>query len=161
MNRADDKAQALFDNCFKILNGPDAPALTIQELDKELILYISNPQGSNNFNELYSELDATIPQVDTAGNPLNPELRKYRFQGYQIYQVKDATVGPDQLRNESMAQLVAQVDVKDTVGQIINWIQGPGHEPGRAAGNGERRGHGHRAFLPCGKGPLQHQPTPR
>jgi hypothetical protein len=125
MNRADDKAQALFDNCFKILNGPDAPALTIQELDKELILYISNPQGSNNFNELYSELDATIPQVDTAGNPLNPELRKYRFQGYQIYQVKDATVGPDQLRNESMAQLVAQVDVKDTVGQIINWIQDP------------------------------------
>src|SRR5690606_16184541 len=30
MRRADDKAQSLFDNCFRILNGPDAPELTIQ-----------------------------------------------------------------------------------------------------------------------------------
>lgn len=122
MNRADDKAQALFDNCFKILNGPDAPTLTIQELDKELILYITNPLGSNNFNETYTELDATIPETDTLGVPND---RYYRFQGYQIYQVKDATVGPDQVRDVSKAQLVAQVDIRDTIGQIINWPQDP------------------------------------
>ena len=53
---ADDKAQALFDNCFQVLDGPDAPELTIQELDQELILYLSNSELSNNFNELYEEI---------------------------------------------------------------------------------------------------------
>ena len=38
VRKADDKAQALFDNCFRILNGPDSPEMAIQELDKELIL---------------------------------------------------------------------------------------------------------------------------
>ncbi|MBK9422330.1 MAG: T9SS C-terminal target domain-containing protein [Flavobacteriales bacterium] len=122
MLRADDKAQSLFDNCFKILNGPDAPDLTIQELDKELILYISNPQGSNNFNEDYSELDATIPATDTAGVPNN---RLYRFQGYQIFQLKNGDVKADQLLDPDYARLVAQVDVRDTVGQLINWYQDP------------------------------------
>jgi hypothetical protein len=35
MKRADTKAQALFDACFKILSPPDAPKLTIQELENE------------------------------------------------------------------------------------------------------------------------------
>ncbi|MCI1752464.1 MAG: T9SS C-terminal target domain-containing protein [Flavobacteriales bacterium] len=122
MRRADDKAQSLFDNCFKILNGPDAPSLTIQEMDKELILYIANPQGSNNFNELYSELDATIPATDTAGVPND---RFYRFQGYQIFQLKNADIKADQLQDPDFARLVAQVDVLDTVTQLINWYQDP------------------------------------
>jgi hypothetical protein len=33
----DDDAQALFDNCFAIINGPDAPATKVVELDKEII----------------------------------------------------------------------------------------------------------------------------
>ena len=41
VRKADDKAQALFDNCFRILNGPDSPEMSIQELDKELILYLN------------------------------------------------------------------------------------------------------------------------
>lgn len=35
---ADDKAQALFENCFRVLEGPHAPDLTGQELKNELIL---------------------------------------------------------------------------------------------------------------------------
>jgi len=35
---ADQKAQALFENCFRIIDGPDSPDITIQELDRELIL---------------------------------------------------------------------------------------------------------------------------
>jgi hypothetical protein len=35
MRIADDKAQALFDNCFEIVSGPDAPDVTIQELENE------------------------------------------------------------------------------------------------------------------------------
>ncbi len=34
----DREAQALFDNNFNILNGPDAPDLTVRELDQELII---------------------------------------------------------------------------------------------------------------------------
>ncbi|MGD1846393.1 MAG: hypothetical protein ACFB10_13485 [Salibacteraceae bacterium] len=33
LRRADDKAQALFDVCFKLINGPDAPEMAVQELD--------------------------------------------------------------------------------------------------------------------------------
>lgn len=58
LRKVDDKCQALFDNCFQVLNGPNAPDLTIQELDKELIIYISNRKSNdkgNNFNERYKE----------------------------------------------------------------------------------------------------------
>ena len=49
---ADDKAQALFDNCFEIVSGPDAPDVAVQELENELILYLTNDNPlSNNFNE--------------------------------------------------------------------------------------------------------------
>src|SRR5205085_10095938 len=40
LKTADDKAQNLFESCFQILNGPDAPRLKIRELDKELIISI-------------------------------------------------------------------------------------------------------------------------
>ena len=56
LKRADDKAQALFENCFKVLDGPHAPDLEIQELENELILTLSNPVNSNNYKEQYQEL---------------------------------------------------------------------------------------------------------
>ena len=118
MRLADDKAQALFDNCFKILDGPDAPDLTIRELDRELILYISNPDGSNNEGEAYIELDPTIPEEDVEGNPYD---RFYRFQGYKIYQLKNSTVSVSDIENVELSRLVWQADVADGVSQIINY----------------------------------------
>ena len=63
----DDKCQALFDNCFKVIDGPNAPDLTIRELDQQLIIYLSNNPLSNNYKEGYVELDPEIPvsRVDT------------------------------------------------------------------------------------------------
>mgnify|MGYP000848337535 CR=1 FL=1 len=116
---ADDKAQALFDNCFKILDGPDAPDLTIRELDRELILYITNPAGSNNENEAYQELDPIIPLDNGLGGP--PYDRFYRFQGYKIYQMKNAEASVADLDNVELARLVYQGDVQDGIGQIINY----------------------------------------
>jgi hypothetical protein len=50
MLAADDKAQALFDNCFKVLDGPDAPDMTIQELNQQLLITLTNnPYTSNNY----------------------------------------------------------------------------------------------------------------
>lgn len=115
LRTVDDKCQALFDNCFKVLDGPDAPDLTIQELDKELILYISNKKGqSNNYNktpEDYFEWDKTIIEGDSL----------FRFEGYQIFQVKDASVSVTDIHDADKARLVAQCDIKNDISRIINY----------------------------------------
>ena len=115
LRRADDKAQALFENCFKVLEGPHAPDLQIQELSNEVILTISNPSNSNNFNEKYTEFDPFI----VSGDPNSDNF--YRFQGYQIYQLKDDKISVSDLNDPSKARLVAQCDIKDNIGKIINF----------------------------------------
>lgn len=112
---ADKKAQQLFNNCFKTLDGPTAPDLKIQELNQELILTWTNPQGSNNYLERYSE----DPDLAVGNDSL------YRFQGYQLYQVKDATVTATDLSNVDKARLVLQCDIKDGVKQIVNYTFDP------------------------------------
>jgi hypothetical protein len=54
---ADIKAQSLFENCFKVLNGPDAPDLNIQEMDQELVMFLTNKSISNNYLNQYEELN--------------------------------------------------------------------------------------------------------
>jgi hypothetical protein len=130
MRKADDKTQALFDNCFQILNGPDAPDLTIRELENELILYLENPVLSNNYNEAYEESDPTLIPPDSINSgqgkrPLTPEeiqeYNVYRFQGYMIYQVKDNSVSASDLQDLNKARLIAQVDLRDTVDRLVNY----------------------------------------
>jgi len=126
---ADDKAQALFDNCFKVLEGPNAPDVTIQELENELILFLSNNNPiSNNFKEGANLKDPFIAIPDTIDGVYQGDdddrdtLKYYKFQGYQIYQLKNPTVSVSQLGNdETVARLIAQVDVEDNVGQIVNY----------------------------------------
>ncbi|MCB9335242.1 MAG: T9SS C-terminal target domain-containing protein [Flavobacteriales bacterium] len=125
---ADDKAQALFDNCFKVLDGPAAPDITIQELKNELILYLSNNNPiSNNYNETAHLKDPTISIPDTLdGVYQGPEedrdsLKYYDFQGYQVYQVKNANVSVTQLSDPSVARLIAQCDKEDGISQIVNY----------------------------------------
>jgi len=107
---ADDKAQILFDNCFKIVDGPDAPQLSIRELDKELIISIMNNEGSNNFRELYFERD---PAVTTT-------VSYYRFEGYQVYQLKDPSVAPTDLKDADKARLIFQCDIQNGISRITN-----------------------------------------
>ncbi len=117
MKLADDKAQALFNNCFNILNGPDAPDLAVQELDKEVLLYISNKGTSNNFQELYSEIDPLI--IDTAGQFPRYDST-FEFEGYQIFQLREPTVSVTDIHNPDKARLVAQCDVKNGIKQLVN-----------------------------------------
>ncbi|MBD79451.1 MAG: hypothetical protein CL840_11070 [Crocinitomicaceae bacterium] len=123
MRIADDKTQALFDNCFQLLNGPDAPDLFVEELENELILILENRIISNNYNEGYTEQDATIipPIEDSLTSEEEKEYKTYRFQGYQIFQVADNTVGANDLKDISKARLIAQVDIKDSVSRIVNF----------------------------------------
>jgi hypothetical protein len=125
LRTVDDKCQALFDNCFKVIDGPSAPDLVIRELDRELLVYIDNPKGSNNYQEKYAEYDPNILQP----NPGNASLRSdsiFRFEGYQIFQLKDASVTLGDAKNKygeydlDKVRLVAQFDIKNGVGRIIN-----------------------------------------
>ena len=125
LRNVDDKCQALFDNCFKVLDGPDAPDLVVKELDREVILLISNSKASNNYKELYNELDIRIGQKDAVtGVPFD---RYYHFEGYQIYQLADATVSVSDLQNTDKARIVAQCDIKNfdvngnPISQLINF----------------------------------------
>ncbi len=116
----DDKCQKLFDNCFKVLDGPDAPDLTIIEMNRGLIFYISNPRTSNNYLESYNEYDNTITQP----NPNDPTQRNdstYKFEGYQIYQLSDASVTLEDKDDPDKVRLVAQFDVENGVTSLVNY----------------------------------------
>ncbi len=142
----DDKCQALFDNCFKVIDGPNAPDLTIRELDQQLIIYLSNSPLSNNYKEGYIETDPEIPtgrvdteiikdstmiitiDGDTVYSVTEHENKietiydvNYRFEGYKVYQLANAEVGPDELSNTDKARLVFQCDVHNNVATLINY----------------------------------------
>ena len=143
----DDKCQALFDNCFKVIDGPNAPDLTIRELDQKLIIYLSNGTLSNNYKEKYIELDPEIPTGRTERTLVRKDTtwyisnqgdsiyqveeeykdsvyvydRYYRFEGYKVYQLANAEVGADELNNNDKARLVFQCDVRNNVGRLLNY----------------------------------------
>jgi len=121
VRKADDKTQALFDNCFRVLNGPDAPDVEITELDKELILTLNNRVISNNFNEAYEEVDPSIIPPDSLDAQERLDYQAYRFQGYLIYQVKNNAVSASDLTDPDLARLVAQCDISDSVDRIVNY----------------------------------------
>lgn len=115
---ADDIAQALFDNCFDITDGPDAPDITPVELDRELVILLSNEFTSNNFNESYAETDLQAPE-------LPGDEGKYIFEGYRIYQLAAANVTAQELGDITKARQVAQVDIKNGIKEIYNWSGQP------------------------------------
>lgn len=111
---ASDKAQALFDNCFDLVDGPDAPDLVIRELDKQIIISLFNPPSSNNVSESYNERDPVNIPAGYADST-------YKFQGYILYQLKNAQVSVQDLNDVNSARIVAQVDIQDDVDKLINF----------------------------------------
>ena len=117
----DDKCQALFDNCFKVIDGPTAPDLSLVELDRKLIVYITNSPTSNNYLEKYKEFDPNIIQPLPGSDPPVPSDPWYSFEGYQIFQLKGPTVSVDELHDPDLVRLIAQFDVKNNVTKIVNY----------------------------------------
>lgn len=115
---ADDKAQALFDNCFKVLSGPEAPDMTIQELSNELIIYFSNKPSSNNYLNNYKELDPSIIVDTTHYKPVD---KYYHFEGFKVYQLKNESVTQEELTDASKAKLVFQCDVNNGIKRLVNY----------------------------------------
>ncbi len=115
--RADKKAQALFDSNFQLKDGPEAPNMSIRELDQELIISLWNPPGSNNENEAFEATDPILASNDLI------EDTTYRFQGYKIYQLANAQVSAAEFGDTDKAREIAVVDVKDGVGRLINFSE--------------------------------------
>lgn len=117
---ADDLAQSLFDNCFDITDGPDAPDLCTIELDREVIVTLSNSPGSNNAKEDYEEIDLQITRAD-----IEEDEKKYKFEGYQVYQLVNASVSTQEFGDIEKARLVFQTDIKNGVTELYNWVSTP------------------------------------
>jgi hypothetical protein len=110
LKEASDKAFILFKNNFNLITGPESPVLEITELNKNLIFRITNTQAIENF-------------VDSFAGPCEAKT-VYKFQGYQVFQLKTPNI-PSDLYDQQQARLVAQFDVKDGNGRLVNTIFSP------------------------------------
>lgn len=130
----DDQAQALFDNHFKTVEGPEAPRLVVRELDRKLVFYMVNDYGSNNFGEAYGRSDGKYndslqyhqPVIKAAGKPDS----LYRFQGYRVFQLANSQVTSAEIFNPATGEVdntkayeVFQCDIRDGVTQIVNYVK--------------------------------------
>ncbi len=119
LKNADDIAQDLFDNCFDLVDGPDAPDVDWIELDQELIAVFTNSKTSNNYLESYEEEGIGFPEdVDNT----------YNFEGYLLYQLNGPNVGPADFDDPNKARLIQWVDVKNGIKTLYNWkaVENPG-----------------------------------
>ncbi len=118
---ADKKAQDLFDNCFNITDGPAAPDVDFIEMDKELIMVLTNQQSSNNYKEKYHEKIIGAPP--TVGD------KDYHFEGYRVFQVSGPEVSKAELNDVTKAKEIATLDFKNGIQKIYNWHAVPNPDP--------------------------------
>lgn len=110
LKEASDKATTLYKNNFDLKVGPDAPKLEVVELNRKLVVKILNTQTIENF-------------VDEFAGPC-PTKTTYKFQGYQVWQLKTASV-PSDINDPAQARLVAQFDIVDGVARVVNTVFSP------------------------------------
>lgn len=108
LKEASKKAQELFNSCFDLIDGPDAPEVEVQELDQQLVLSFGNTNSKR--IEKYR---------DTVLNGLNEE-EYYGFQGYRVFQLKDGTVSLSELDDISKAREIFQCDLNDSFDILTN-----------------------------------------
>ena len=112
LQQADDLAQALFDNCFDLLDGPDAPDVDLLELDREIVMLFSNDRSSNNYRESYVEEGLGIPPGEDS---------LYRFEGYRVFQFSGPDVTLADIGDPERVRQVASYDLANGVTRLFNW----------------------------------------
>lgn len=122
ITKADDMAQGLFDNCFDMLDGPDAPDLSVVELDQEVIFVLTNDTVTSNNKFLTYEERVLIDLPDSIKSLPDADTT-YSFQGYRVYQLRSITAEntPGGRKDPSNARLVFQTDIKDNISTIYNY----------------------------------------
>lgn len=122
--RADKLAQGLFDNCFELPDGPDAPTVDWIEMNQQVIAVLTNEPPSNNVNEAYMENDILAPDsLKLSDDPAEREKAQYKFEGYLIYQLINPNISTADFTNPERSRLVQQVDVKNGISKIYNWVE--------------------------------------
>lgn len=126
---ADDLAQQLFESGFRPIAPPEAPRLVIKEMDNKLVCYLVNDAGSNNYKEQYgyntdsAKYRVAVPKAKKSGSIDT----LYKFEGYRVFQLKNAQVQPAQIVNErgevdqTVAKEVFQTDIQNGVSQLVNF----------------------------------------
>lgn len=93
------------------INGPDAPVLSFIQNNNQLDFTLSNPPISNNYNNLYFELDTNSSFV--------------KFEGYLIYQLKSDTTNlpfsPTFPLDTNQYKLVFQCDSINIIDSIYDY----------------------------------------
>jgi hypothetical protein len=118
LQQVSDAVQEKFDRCFRELEGPDDPELEIVELNGKLVFHIMNDQSSNNYIESYKEKDE-----DMQADGCNPY---YKFQGYQVFQLKDADVDFESDRYDTTkVREIFQCDIRDNTEDLVNYLLNP------------------------------------
>jgi hypothetical protein len=121
LQAADDLAQALFNSCFDIFDGPDAPNVDLVELDREIILLLSNDRSSNNFEGNYEETGLGVPiGFDSL----------YRFEGYRVFQFSGPQVSSTEISNSDPNRVreIAQFDIDNNITKLFNWTAVEGED---------------------------------
>jgi len=109
---ADVLAQNLFDDCFKITDGPDAPYIDVVELENELVLNLAYLPSQNNYQLKYEERPASLRGESDSS---------YNFEGYKIYQVVGPNTSVTELEDPEKARLIYQSDLRNGIDKITNW----------------------------------------
>ncbi|MGB0862272.1 MAG: hypothetical protein ACPGXZ_05105 [Saprospiraceae bacterium] len=114
---ADNLSQALYDNCFKITDGPDAPSIDIVELDKKLVILLTNDTLTSN-NKFLAYEEKNLENPDGEADSM------YVFEGYKLYQISGSKF--NDLDNPDQARLIMQSDLNNDIIKIYNWEKFPG-----------------------------------
>lgn len=101
LKQASRAAQELFNSCFDLIDGPDAPEIEIHESDKQIVLSFAETESSR----VEGYRDSVFNEAG--------QLERYNFQGYRVFQLKDGSVSLSELRDASKAREVFQCDYID------------------------------------------------
>jgi hypothetical protein len=136
----DDIAQELFTAQFKLPFGPNAPQANVQPLDKKLVFDLDNIENSNNYAEAYGSY--IFPDRPKTREPITKAINLgsndtlYQFEGYVVYQLKNADVSVAEIRskdgsiNTDVARIAFQCDKKNGIKSLFNYDPDPEIDPG-------------------------------
>ena len=130
---ADDVAQSLFNSDFKVLEGPEAPRVVTREMDRKVVFYLVNDPVSTNYQEKFGNDTGAKYRVSAISSKggYRPADSLYKFEGYRVFQLRDALVQPAQILNDrgevntDLAIEVFQTDIKNGVTRVVNYDKVP------------------------------------
>lgn len=105
---ASSRAQELFNSCFDLVDGPDAPEVEVHEQDQQIVLSLG-----------LTNTDRVERYRDTLLDGANRE-EYFGFQGYRVFQLKNGGVSLSELDDLSKAREIFQCDLKDDFDVLIN-----------------------------------------